>query len=128
ADKITEAERALYITDAFRQVLISQTLAGDGPNGTKRYDIIIDVEEKRPRVVEYGGGFSTDTGALGLLELTNVNFMNRLRQAALRIRVSQRQQIFRVDFLDPRFFKYGKRQLAPLGISVQYLRDSSITR
>ncbi|MFS8086520.1 MAG: POTRA domain-containing protein, partial [Acidobacteriota bacterium] len=28
ADKITEAERALYVTDAFRQVLISQTLAG----------------------------------------------------------------------------------------------------
>ena len=128
ADLISEAERALYVTDAYRQVLITQQPAGDvGPN-VKRYDIVIDVEEKRPRVVEYGGGFSTDTGALGLLELTNVNFMNRLRQAALRIRVSQRQQIFRVDFLDPRFFKYGKRQLAPLGISVQYLRDSSITR
>ena len=29
ADKITEAERALYVTDAFRQVLISQQPAGE---------------------------------------------------------------------------------------------------
>src|SRR5205823_13911786 len=78
ADRITEAERALYVTDAFRQVLISQQPAGDGPNGTKRYDIIIDVEEKRPRVIEYGGGYSSDTVARGLLDLTNVDFMNKM--------------------------------------------------
>jgi outer membrane protein insertion porin family len=128
ADRITEAERALYVTDAFRQVLISQQPAGDGPNGTKKYDVIIDVEEKKPRVVEYGGGYSTDTGALGLLELTNVNFMNKLRQGAIRIRASQRQELVRFEFLDPRFAKYGKKQFAPLALSAQYLRDSTITR
>jgi outer membrane protein insertion porin family len=128
ADKITEAERALYVTDAFRQVLISQQPAGETANGAKRYDVIIDVEEKRPRVIEYGGGYSSDTGALGLLEFTNVNFMNKLRQGAIRIRASQRQQLLRVEFLDPRFFQYGKRQFAPLAISAQYLRDSTITR
>ena len=42
ADRITEAERALYVTDVFRQVLISQQQAGDGPNGTKKYDVISD--------------------------------------------------------------------------------------
>jgi len=128
ADKITEAERALYVTDAFRQVLISQQPAGDAPGGAKKYDVIIDVEEKKPRVVEYGGGYSTDFGALGLLELTNVNFMNKLRSAAIRLRASQRQQLLRFEFLDPRFFRYGKRQFAPLAISAQYLRDSTITR
>ena len=46
ADRITEAERALYVTDAFRQVLISQQPAGDAPGGAKKYDVIIDVEEK----------------------------------------------------------------------------------
>src|SRR5262249_44867682 len=70
----------------------------------------------------------TDTGVGGLLELTNVNFMNRLRQGAIRIRASQRQQLVRFEFLDPRFFKYSKRQFAPLAFSVQYLRDSTITR
>jgi outer membrane protein insertion porin family len=128
ADRITEAERALYVTDAFRQVLISQQPAGDAPGGAKKYDVIIDVEEKRPRVIEYGGGYSTDTGVLGLLELTNVNFMNKLRQGAIRVRASQRQQLVRFEFLDPRYFRYGKNHFSPLAISAQYLRDSTITR
>jgi outer membrane protein insertion porin family len=128
ADRITEAERALYVTDAFRQVLISQQPAGDAPGGAKKYDVIIDVEEKRPRVIEYGGGYSTDAGALGLLELTNVNFMNKLRQGAIRIRASQRKQLIRFEFIDPRYFHYGKKQFSPLALSAQYLRDSTITR
>jgi outer membrane protein insertion porin family len=128
ADRITEAERALYVTDAFRQVLVSQQPAGDAPGGAKKYDVIIDVEEKKPRVIEYGGGYSTDTGALGLLELTNVNFQNKLRQGAIRIRASQRQELIRFEFIDPRYFHYGKKQFSPLAISAQYLRDSTITR
>ncbi len=128
ADRKNEAERALYVTDAFRQVLITQAPAGDGPNGAKKYDVIVDVEEKKPRVIEYGGGYSTDTGVLGVLELTNVNFMNKLRQGAIRVRASQRQQLVRFEFLDPRFARYGTRQFSPLAISVQYLRDSTITR
>jgi len=128
ADRITEAERVLYVTDAYRQVLISQQPAGDGPNGTKLYDVIVDVEEKRSKVMEYGGGYSTDLGPLGIFELTNVNFMNKLRQAAMRIRASQRQQLVRFELIDPRAIQYGKRQFAPLAFSVQYLRDSSITR
>jgi outer membrane protein insertion porin family len=128
ADRKNEAERALYVTDAFRQVLISQAPAGDGPNGSKKYDVIVDVEEKKPRVIEYGGGYSTDTGVLGLLELTNVNFMNKLRTGAIRVRASQRRQLVRFEFLDPRFMRYGTRQFSPLAISVQYLRDSTITR
>jgi len=128
ADKITEAERALYVTDAFRQVLISQQPAGETATGEKKYDVIIDVEEKKPRVIEYGGGYSTDTGVLGLMELTNVDFMNKLRTAAVRLRGSQRQQLVRFEFLDPRFARYRKDQFAPLGVSLQYLRDSTITR
>jgi outer membrane protein insertion porin family len=128
ADRITEAERALYVTDAFRQVLISHQPAGETPTGEKKYDVIIDVEELKPRVIEYGGGFSTDTGALGLMELTNVNFMNKLRTAAIRLRGSQRQQIVRLEFLDPRFARYRKDQFAPLALSLQYFRDSTITR
>jgi outer membrane protein insertion porin family len=128
ADRITEAERALYITDAYRQVLISQQPAGETPSGEKKYDVVIDVEETKPRVIEYGGGYSTDTGALGLMEITNVNFMDRLRTAAIRLRGSQRQQLVRFEFLDPRFVRYRKDQFAPLGLSLQYFRDTSITR
>ncbi len=128
ADRVTDAERALYVTDAFRQVIIHQVEAGDGPGGTRKYDLIIDVEEKPPRVIEYGGGYSSGTGPFGLVELTNVNLMNRLRTGAIRLRASPRQQLLRLEYLDPRFVRYGQKQFAPLAVSVQYLRDSTITR
>ena len=128
SDRIAEAERELYLTDAYRQVIIRSEPAGETVGGFRKNDIIIDVEEKKPRVIDYGGGFSTDTGALGLLEISNVNFMDKLRQAAMRLRVSERQQRVRLELIDPRFTRYRQRQFAPLALSVEYQRDSTITR
>lgn len=128
ADLISESERDLYATDAFQQVIITTQPAGDTASGHKKKDIIIDVEEKKPRVLDYGGGYSTDTGPLGLLELSNVNLMNKLRQGAIRLRASPRQQLLRFEYFDPRWARYGKRQFAPLALSLQYQQDSTITR
>jgi outer membrane protein insertion porin family len=128
ADRISEAERELYLTDAYRQVIIRTEPAGETAGGYKQVDVIIDVEEKKPRVMDYGGGFSTDAGALGLFEISNVNLMNRLRQGAMRLRASSRQQLVRLEYLDPRFVRYNKTQFAPLAASVEYQRDSTITR
>ena len=128
ADRIAESESELYLTDAYRQVIIRTEPAGETAAGFKRQDVIIDVEEKKTRVMDYGGGFSTDTGALGLLEFSNVNLMNRLRHGAMRLRASQRQQRLRFEFLDPRFARYGERQYAPLALTVEYQRDSTVTR
>ena len=128
ADRISEAERQLYLTDAYRQVIIRTEPAGETSGGYKRSDVIIDVEEKQPNVMDYGGGFSTDTGALGLFEISNVNLMNKLRQGALRLRASRLQQRVRLEYLDPRFVRYNKTDFAPLAASIEYQRDSTITR
>lgn len=128
SDRIADSERELYLTDAYRQVIIRTEPAGENSSGFKRRDVIIDVEEKKPRVMDYGGGFSTDTGALGLLEFSNVNFMNKLRQAAVRLRASRQQQRVRLEYLDPRFKRYGERSFAPLALSLEYQRDSTVTR
>jgi outer membrane protein insertion porin family len=128
ADLISESERDLYATDAFRQVIITTQPAGETAAGAKKKDIIIDVEETKPRVLDYGGGYSTDTGPLGLLEISNVNLMNKLRQGAIRLRASPRQQLLRFEYFDPRFARYGKRQFMPLALSLQYQQDSTITR
>ena len=128
ADRISDAERELYLTDAYRQVIIRTEAAGETATGYRRRDVIIDVEEKPPNVMDYGGGFSTDAGALGLFEISNVNLMNRLRHGAMRLRASRRQQIVRLEYLDPRFVKYNETQFAPLAASVEYHRDSTITR
>lgn len=128
ADRISEAERELYLTDAYRQVIIRTEPAGENDAGYQRRDVIIDVEEKKPRVMDYGGGYSTDSGALGLFEISNVNLMNRLRHGAMRLRASRLQQLIRLEYLDPRFARYNETQFAPLAASVQYMRDSTVTR
>jgi len=128
ADRVSESERELYLTDAYRQVIIRIEPAGETASGFKKVDVIIDVEEKKPRVMDYGGGFSTDTGPLGLLEFSNVNLMNKLRHGAMRLRASQRQQLLRLEYVDPRFARYGERQFAPLALTVEYQRDSTLTR
>ncbi len=128
ADRITDAERALFATDAFSNVLIHREPAGETATGAKREDLIIDVEEKKPRVMDYGGGYSTDTGPLGLFELSNVNLMNKLRQGTVRLRVSRRQQLLQFQYIDPHFARYGERQFSPLALSIQYQRDSTVTR
>ncbi|HXM36234.1 MAG TPA: POTRA domain-containing protein [Pyrinomonadaceae bacterium] len=128
ADRINDAERALYTTDAFAEVTIHPEPAGETPAGFAKRDVIIDVEEKKPRVMDYGGGYSTDTGPLGLFEISNVDLFNKLRQGAIRLRVSSRQQSVRFEYLDPHFAGYGTRQFAPLSISAEYRRDSTVTR
>jgi outer membrane protein insertion porin family len=128
ADRVSDAERELYLTDAYRQVIIRTEPAGDTTTGYRQRDMIIDVEEKPPNVMDYGGGYSTDFGALGLFEISNVNLMNRLRHGAVRLRASGRQQLVRLEYLDPRFARYNKYDFVPLAASVEYQRDSTITR
>jgi outer membrane protein insertion porin family len=127
-DNVTESERILYATDAFRQVIIRTEPAGETAAGFKRRDVIIDVEEQKPRRLDYGFGYSTDSGPLGIFEIRNSNLLGDLRQGALRVRASQRQQLVRLEYFDPRFRPYGQRQFAPLTFSVQYQRDTNVTR
>src|SRR5688500_11770485 len=128
SDRISEAERELYLTDAYRQVIIRTEAAGETTSGYRKRDVIIDVEEKKPRVMDYGGGYSTDTGALGLFEISNVNLMNKLRHGAMRLRASRLQQLVRLEYLDPRFARYGEKQFMPLALSLEYQRDATVTR
>ncbi|HVF48723.1 MAG TPA: POTRA domain-containing protein, partial [Pyrinomonadaceae bacterium] len=127
ADNITESERNLYATDAFRQVIIRAEPAGETA-GFKKRDIIIDLEERKRYVMDYGGGYSTDNGPLGLFEIRNSNLFGALRQGALRTRGSNRQQLFRLEYFDPRFRRYGVKEFAPLVVSAQYQRDTTVTR
>jgi outer membrane protein insertion porin family len=128
ADRISESERLLYQTDAFRQVIITTESAGETASGYKKRDVMIDVEELKPRDRTYGGGFSTDNGPLGIFEIRNVNMFGKLQQGAFRLRASRNQQIVRLEYNNPRFQRYGERQFAPLNLSLQYTRDSTVTR
>jgi outer membrane protein assembly complex protein YaeT len=128
SDRLAEAERVLYETNAFRQVIIRTEAAGETAAGFRRHDVIIDLEELKPRRLDYGGGYSTDSGPLGLFELRNNNLFGQLRQGTLRTRASRRQQLLRLEYFDPRFRTYGRQRFSPLTVSAQYSRDINVTR
>ena len=127
-DELRESERILYNTNAFRQVVIRTEAHGETASGFRKHDVIIDIEELKPRRMDYGGGYSTDGGPLGLFELQHNNLWGSLRQGTLRARASRLAQLLRLEFFDPRFRSYGQSKFSPLAVSAQYQRDVSVTR
>ncbi len=129
---IFASEQNLYATDAFRRVTIEPKPAGENAEG-RLTDVIVNVEEQAPRLIQYGGGFSTDEGPFGFFDIRHFNLFGRLYQGGARVRFGQRQQLAQIDFINPRFLRDGKNQngtirYAPLTFTAQYRRDSTVTR
>lgn len=122
------SEQNLYTSDAFNRIDIKPQPAGPGPDGSRLSDVIVNVKEQAPRLMQYGGGYSTDLGANGFFDIRHFNLLGNLWQGGARIRWSQRQQLVQFDFIDPRFLADGEKRFAPLTISAQYQRDSTVTR
>lgn len=124
---IAESEQNLYSTDAFKRVEIKTEKAGENDKGQAVKNVFINLEEEKPRDIQYGGGFSTDTGAFGIVNLRYVNLFGRLQQGSLLARISSLQQLLQLDFLEPHFFR-EKHGFSPFRITIQYQRDATVTR
>jgi outer membrane protein insertion porin family len=122
------SEQNLYGSDAFEKVEIKPRAAGFRPDGSPIRDVIVNVQEQAPRILSYGGGYSTDLGANAFVEIRHLNLFGRLWQGGARIRASRLQQLVQIDYLNPRFIRDGPKRFAPLAISAQYQRDSTVTR
>ena len=125
---IYSTEQNLYATDVFDRVEIKPQPAGDTPGGERASDVIISVNEQPPRLITYGGGYSTDLGLNGFFDIRHFNLLGNLWQGGSRLRWSQFQQLVQVDFINPRFMRDGRDRFAPLTISAQYQRDATVTR
>ncbi len=126
---IFTSEQNLYGTDAFNQVEIKPEPAGEKSDGSGRLtDIIINIEEQKPRLITYGGGYSTDIGANGFFDIRHFNLFGKLQQGGARVRMSRLQQLVQLDFINPRFMPDGKNRFAPLTVTAAYQRDSTVTR
>ena len=128
ASDIYTSEQNLYSSDVFNRVEIKPQPAGERPDGNRLTDVIVSLEEQKPRLITYGGGYSTDLGASGFFDIRHFNLLGRLYQGGARVRWSQRQQLVQLDFLNPRFIRDGKDRFAPLTFTAQYQRDSTVTR
>ncbi|HMQ03186.1 MAG TPA: POTRA domain-containing protein [Pyrinomonadaceae bacterium] len=121
------SEQNLYSSDVFSRVELREQPARETPD-ERVTDIIVGVTEQAPRILSYGGGFSTDLGASGFVDLRHMNLFGRLWQGGARVRLSQRRQLAQIDLINPRFIRDGEDRFAPLTISAQYQRDSTVTR
>ncbi len=124
---IYTSEQNLYSSDVFSRVEIKEQPVSETADG-RVTDMIVHVEEQAPRILSYGGGFSTDYGVSGFVDIRHMNLLGNLWQGGARLRLSQRQQIAQIDFFNPRFFREGKGRFAPLTVTAQYQRDSTVTR
>ncbi len=128
ATDIYTSEQNLYSTDAFSRVDVKPISKGDGPNGERLTDVIVNVEEQPARLATYGGGYSTDVGANGFFDVRHVNLFGNLWQGGARVKMSQRQQLVQFDFIHPRFLRDGEKRFTPLTLTAQYQRDTTVTR
>lgn len=122
------SEQNLFSSDAFSSVQIKPRTVSERANGDVETDVIVSVQEQAPRILSYGGGFSTDLGVSAFADLRHFNLLGNLWQGGGRIRLSQRQQLAQIDFVNPRFLRDGEDRFAPLTITAQYQRDSTVTR
>jgi outer membrane protein insertion porin family len=132
AADIFSSEQNLYATDAFKRVEIKPEPAGENASG-RLTDVIVNIEEQAPRLITYGGGFSTDVGPFGSFDIRHYNLFGSLQQGGARVRISRLQQLAQIDFINPRFMRDGKNadgttRFAPLTFTAQYQRDSTVTR
>jgi len=127
ASDIYSSEQSLFGTDAFDSVNIKLQRGGRSKNG-RDTDVIVNVSEAPPRLLNYGGGFSTDLGVNGFFDIRHVNLFGRLWQGGARLRMSRRQQLVQLDFVHPRFLHDREGRFSPLTITAQYQRDSTVTR
>ena len=129
ATDIFASEQNLYATDAFGLVEIKPRPAGEKADGSGRLtDILINLEEQKPQLITYGGGFSTDFGANGFFDIRHFNLFGKLQQGGANVRVSRLQQLVQLSYINPRFLPDGKNRFSPLTFNAQYQRDSTVTR
>ena len=130
---IFASEQSLYATDAFRRVDVKVQPAGEDAQGNALSDIAVNVEEQKPRLLTYGGGYSTDSGVFGLFDIRHSNLFGRLQQGGIRVRASRLQQLVQIDYVQPRFLNDGKTKdgvirFSPLTFTAAYQRDTTVTR
>jgi len=63
--------------------------------------VLVEVEEGRTRSVSYGAGYDSESGARGLLRLTEANLFGRALAISLDVLAAERDQIYRLTYRQP---------------------------
>lgn len=114
-DNLVRTEQELYTIGAFRRVQVrSEAIGPESEIGTITRDVFVNLDEGKSRNLIYGGGYQSDEGWRGILELSDPNTFGRLTTASLRLRASQRNLLGQLSYTDPRPFGLKTPALAAL--------------
>ncbi|HEX9944453.1 MAG TPA: BamA/TamA family outer membrane protein [Thermoanaerobaculia bacterium] len=119
--KLLETERSLYQLGIFSRVDVGLVRAG---LETTERDVLVRVEEGKPRTLTYGIGWDSEERVRGLLGFTHNNVAGRAYSLRSDLRWSQRDQRFRFTFNQP----YLGEQPISLTSSVFYENEARSTR
>lgn len=90
---LLDVQRQLYRLGVFSRVDVTVPPVGVGP-ATR--EVLIEVEEGRTRSVAYGAGYDSESGARGLVRLSESNLLGRLVTVQLDALISQRDELYRL--------------------------------
>jgi outer membrane protein insertion porin family len=101
--KLLETERNLYRLGIFSRVEVELVRAG---LDTTERDVLIRVEEGKPRTLLYGVGWDSEDGPRGLIGFTDNNVGGRAYSLRTDLRWSVPNKLFRFIFNQPYIFEY----------------------
>jgi outer membrane protein assembly complex protein YaeT len=101
-EELLEGQQRLYATGLFNRVDIvplDQSLPGIR-------NIVVQVEDARPILLTYGVGYQEFYGLRGTVEISHNNLFGLDRSISVRVRGSQREQLFQATYREPWLFNH----------------------
>jgi outer membrane protein insertion porin family len=95
---LLEVQRKLYGLGLFSRVDVTAPTLGPTDSGG---EVLVEVEEGRTRSIAYGAGYDSESGARGLLRLSEVNLFGRGLGVSLEVLAAERDQIYRLSYRQP---------------------------
>ena len=101
-EHMLEAQQKLYATGLFSRVEVVPL--DQGAPGTR--NVLIQVEDAKPILLVYGGGYQAFEHFRGAFEVTHSNLFGLNRSLSFRTRLSSRERLAQSTYREPRLFNH----------------------
>ncbi len=98
AARLLDVQRGLYKLGVFSRVDVR---APHAAATSEPSEVVVEIEEGRPRSVAYGAGYDSESGVRGLLRFSHANLAGRAALFQADALVSQKDQLLRGLFRQP---------------------------
>ena len=85
--------------------------------------VVVEVKERRTGSLNFGAGYSSVDGILGMFEVADDNFLGRGQRLNASVELSKKRKTYEVGFYEPYVLEDG----TSLGVSI-YKKDDDISK